>query len=232
MSKQQPILVHGGRSVDGFASKLPVLGFRAHRAQTLDEALARAADIGTVLRVALVDALAPPDDVRTLVRHGLTVVVAGERPSDRVIKDLREAGAQIALWEPIDDSVVQFVLGQAALPPGRSEGRRHGRVPTDLKALVHAKAGARTASIHEMSESGAYLATLRPLMKGAVVPIEIRMPSGEIAIEVKVVWSNVIGNLRKDGHPTGMAVRFLRLSDAARSDILSYLGRQLERFRL
>ncbi len=232
MSKQQPILVHGGRPIDNIGNKLLVLGFRPHRVRTRDEAFAKADQLGSELRVALVDALAPPEDVRALAMRGLAVVVAGERPSDATLKQLREAGAQVALWEPVDDAAVQFVLGQAGLSDRGAEGRRHGRVPTDLKALVRAKAGNRTASVHEMSESGAYLATLRPLMKGAVVPIELRLPDTEVEVEAQVVWSNVIGNLRKDGHPTGMAVKFLDLPGDVRGQLLRYLGSQLERFQI
>ena len=94
------------------------------------------------------------------------------------------------------------------------------------------QAGARTAGVHEMSQGGAYLATLLPLGEGTKVPIELRLPDRTVQVEVTVVWSNLIGWTRRDGHPTGMAVKFESLSDDDMEAIADYLGAQLERFRV
>ena len=83
-----------------------------------------------------------------------------------------------------------------------------------------------------MSAGGAYLATLLPLAQGTQVPIELRLPDRTVEVEASVVWSNLIGETRRDGHPTGMAVKFESLSDDDRVAIADYLGAQLERFRI
>ncbi len=234
MAKEPPVLVYGDRADRQFSSRLLGLGFRALRAGDANEAREQLEGAGDVVYAALIDGSSDPGEIRALSRlaKDLQIFVVGPRPDDVQISALRGLRLQIGLFDPLEDGVLQFCLGQAALARGGSEGRRDGRVPTDLTALVRAKTGPRTAGIHEMSVSGAYLTTLRPLMKGAVIPIELRLPEGEILVESTVVWSNVIGNLRRDRHPTGMAVKFGPLGEAEMAALARYLRQQLERFRL
>ena len=234
MSKLPPVLVFGVQADDDIAGKLLMLGFRALRAGDEAEARDQLEGAGDDLLACLVDARADIDEVRALSKLAprAELLAVGPRPAEARLKTLRDIGIRIGLFDPIEEGVLQFCLGQATLVGRAAEGRRHGRVPTDLTAIVRAKSGQRTAAIHEMSVSGAFLATLRPLMKGATVPIELRLPGRAIEVEATVVWSNVIGNLRRDRHPTGMAVKFGPLPDEDMDAIAHYLGVQLERYRI
>lgn len=234
MAKEPPVLVVGGQAHDRLSSKLLGLGFRALRAIDPDEAQERLDGAGDRVHAALVEGSMDASVIRAIgkLSPNTQLFAIGPRPDDDQIRALRTAGVQIGLFDPVEDGVLQFCLGQAALAGRGIEGRRHGRVPTDLTAVVRAKTGPRTAGIHEMSTSGAYLTTLRPLMNGAVIPIELRLPDREIATEATVVWSNVIGNLRRDRHPTGMAVKFGPLTGEDAEAIGRYLADKLDSFRL
>ena len=234
MSKQPPVMVFGGHAADEISQRLMLLGFRALRAGDVAEARDQLEAAGDEVRAALIDATTAPDDIRSL--RGLApkadLLAIGPRPAEPAIQALRKAGVRIGVFDPVDDGVLQFWLGQATNGEDAAQGRRYVRVPTRMTAIVHAKTGMRTAGVHEMSEGGAFLATLRPLMEGAVVPVELRFPERTVRVEATVVWSNVIGNLRRQRHPTGMAVEFGPLPQEDMDLIAEFLRLQVETFHL
>ena len=233
MPKRPPVLVFGVQVSDDISGKLLLLGFRALRAGDAAEARDQLEGAGDDVKACLVDAAADIDEIRALSKLAprAELLAIGRKPAEARLQALRDVGIRIGLFEPIEDGMLPFCLGQAMLGQA-AQRRRHGRVPTDLTAIVRTQAGARTAGVHEMSAGGAYLATLLPLAQGTQVPIELRLPDRTVQVEASVVWSNLIGETRRDGHPTGMAVKFESLSDDDSDAIADYLGAQLERFRI
>ena len=232
---QQPVLVYGGGEAAELSRRMLVLGFRALPAAELAAARALVDRESVEVRAALVDVALPPEQIRALKRAfpGIETMAVGREPDEAGRKVLRELGFHIGLWSPVDPAILQFCLSQATLEDPQARSRRHGRVPTDLSAVARGGFGQRTASVHEMSTSGAFLATFRPLDEGTRTEVELRLPDGIVRVASEVVWANTIGtDGRRGTHPTGMAVRFENLADDVASAIADYVGSQLERFRI
>jgi hypothetical protein len=162
----------------------------------------------------------------------LELVAVGDRPHDRAVAQLRELGARYCLWESADDGGLRFVLNQAIYDRTRGEAREELRVPTGLVARITSGTGTRVAVVYNLSTTGAYLETHRPMMPGAQAAVAIPLDGAETEFKAEVISANVPGNLQRPNLPLGMGVRFTNCEASVRSRLQTFIRERAEEFRI
>jgi hypothetical protein len=148
------------------------------------------------------------------LRRGAARAGDWPRPDEEGLSRLRDAGAERALWDPVCDHTLRFVLNDTFARRNNSRRRSELRVPTDWSTSILVAGRRKSGRIYTLSTQGCYLATARPSIRGATAVIELPLPSGELRIAGGVVYTNVPGNLQKKKLPTGMALRFQDATEA------------------
>jgi hypothetical protein len=223
------------------AGRLSLLGAcRGVRATDLESALRaqatshRAFPVGFVASDHGLDDL--PAALRMLGEHGLGGsmhwVAFGPRPAPDAMARLRSAGVGFALFEPASDEELRFVLNQALHRNETSIPRIEQRVPADLPARIVTKNGEKVALIYNLSATGAYVATPRPTLRGGSVQLLFSLPGGEVVLHAQVMWNNVPGNLRRFNAPIGMGLRFTAVPDDLQEELLRWVEKRAQAYRL
>jgi len=199
------------------AERIRKLGrYRPALAKTPEAAQEMVEDPRLLPRAALVAPDFPVADLRgalDALRHRaggrrLCFVATGARPAAEVLARLREAGVELALWEPFDDARLRFQLNRALASPAQESLRHEQRAPTDWRARVRGGGREKEVQVYSLSAGGAFLATPRPSLRGAQVSLELPLPGGTLNLTGRVLYTNVPGNLMRPELPVGMAVRF------------------------
>lgn len=235
MSPRSVLVVDaGGHPLEPVAQRLRLLGIAALRAKTAAEARAALADpragIGAVLIPPDPPTLDLPRALRVLTKAPdggvLPLLVCGPRPEREARARLREAGAELALWDPLDDHTLRFQVNCAlARGAGVNVPRRALRVPTHWPVQVRMGARTRPAHVYSVSARGAFLATAGPALRRSLVHVTLPLndEAGEpLRVSGEVVATNVPGNLRRRNLPLGMGVRFLGLGPNAERTLQRY----------
>jgi hypothetical protein len=224
----------GGHPLEPVAQRLRLLGIPALRAKTAAEARAALADARTPIGAVLIPPDPPtldlPRALRVLTRAPgggvLPLLVCGPRPDPEARARLREAGAALALWDPLDEHTLRFQVNRAlALGPAPGLPRRALRVPAHWPVQVRMGARTRSARVYSVSTCGAFLATAGPALRRTLVHVTLPLAdeAGEpLRVAGEVMVTNVPGNLRRRNLPLGMGVRFLGLGPAAERALLRY----------
>lgn len=139
---------------------------------------------------------------------GLVYLAAGAQPRNLACARLREAGVELALWDPISDHDLRFQLNRAMSGWTHEQLRGEVRAPSDWPTRIFARGREKSARIYSFSGSGAFLATRRPSLTGADITLELPLPSGLVHVAGRVVYTNVPGNRQRSRLPHGMAVEF------------------------
>jgi len=210
------LLVDGaGQRLAPLAERLRTLGFLAVRAKTAEEALQLVEspryDFGAALvtpDLAVADLAGALSALRDRASRRLACVAVGARPDAEGLARLRDAGVELAAWNPIDDGVLRFQLNRALSSFAGESLRRELRAPTDWRVRFFVGGRPKDATLYSLSAGGAFLSTQRPSLRGAEVAVELPLPAESIAVRGRVLYTNVPGNLMKSTLPTGMAVRF------------------------
>ena len=233
MSARRTVLVvdAGGHPLEPAAQRLRLLGIPAMRAKTGAEARAALLDARAAVGAVLVPPDPPTLDLRKALRalstlpdgSQLSLLVCGPCPDSSGRARLREAGASLALWEPLDDHALRFQVNRAfAAGLVQAQSRRAERVPASWPVEVRIGSRARPAQLYSLSARGAFLATAGPALRRTLVHITLPLPSQDLRVAGEVVLTNVPGNLRKRNLPIGMGIRFLGLSGEAERALTGY----------
>lgn len=165
--------------------------------------------------------------------HGAMRWIAfGPRPAPDALAPLREAGVEFALFDPANDEELRFVVNQALHRGTTSVPRAEQRVPADLPARIVTRNGEKVALIYNLSTTGAYVATPRPTLRGGAVKLLFSLPGGEVALDARVVWNNVPGNLRRFNAPIGMGLRFTQVTADLHAELVSWTAQRAQAYRL
>jgi hypothetical protein len=210
----------GNHPLLDLATRARRVGFRVLRAKTPEDAREALRDG----RHAVGALVIPPDltaaDLALALRsfrelaagHDLAVLVGGTRPSADEFERLRDSGAELSLFEPLDDHTLRFQLNRAvAGQPSGSAERRAVRAPTDWPVRVRIGGREKPARVYCVSATGVYLATARPSFRGSLLYVTLPLPGGAVDVAGRVVMTNVPGNLVRENLPLGMAVQFTGL---------------------
>lgn len=214
-----------------------LIGYRAIRALDAASAVHALASLDVLPCIGLVSrALPAATDALRAIRLGtgasLHWTLWGARPDPVEAAVLRAEGVRFLLPEPFADEDLRFVLTEALRETHPGTPRAEARVPTPLRARVLAKTGERVASVHNLSSTGAYLATPRPTLRGGTVEVHLALPAGELRLTADVLWNNVPGNLRRPGAPIGMGVRFVDVARDAALALDAYVEERVAAYRL
>jgi len=223
MAKDRCVLLLDGPSgrLAGLRDRLSGLGLSGVSAKDGEEA-ARAVIQRSPPRVALLVEKAPARD--------LGFVVTGPLPNPETRDRLRGAGLRLALWEPFDDGALRFQLNRARHHKG--SGRDELRIPTTLMARIIAADRPRDAIIYNLSARGAFLETPRAQLRGALIEIEIPLPSGVVRAHARVRFHNVAGNLLRTNLPLGMGIEFTGVPRDATEAIRVYVQERAKAFEV
>ncbi len=202
-------------------------GYRPVAAKSPEQALRLAEDSRFDIRSVVLSPDFPfADPRRALARlrslrsaRPLRFIATGPRPAAEALARLREAGVELALWEPFDDARLRFQINRSLAAPQQESVRRDQRAPTDWRARIRGAGREKEALVYSVSPGGAFLATPRPSMRGAQVSVELPLPAGNVSFEGRVLYTNVPGNLRRSDLPVGMAVAFETLAPEVERDL-------------
>jgi hypothetical protein len=231
----------GAHPLQELATRARRVGFRVLRAKTPEDAREALRD-----RRHAIGALVIPPDLgapslalalqafRDLSPEAsLAVLVAGPRPSPGECERLRAAGAELALFDPLDDHTLRFQLNRAVgSPPPEAAQRRAVRVPADWAVRVRMGPREKPARVYCVSASGAYLATSRPSFRGSLLYLTLPLPGGAVDVAGRVVMTNVPGNLVRDNLPLGMALQFTGLAPDVESSLRRFAEQQTAALQL
>jgi hypothetical protein len=149
----------------------------------------------------------------------LSFLAVGACPTAEILMRLRDAGVELALWEPYDDGRLRFQLNRALAGPAKESLRHDQRAPTDWRARVLGAGREKEALVYSISPGGAYLATPRPSMRGANICVVLPLPGGNLSLNGHVLYTNVPGNLQRPDLPVGMGVAFDEPSNEAEREL-------------
>jgi hypothetical protein len=227
------ILDSASPSMRLLAGRLRKLGYPVLPAKTPDEA-ERLLRTRRGLTAALIPVALPTFDLgaalRFLRKHEptgeLTFVAVGPRPGLESCSLLREAGVELALWEPMDDHLLRFQVNRALAESDIVLGGRAClRAPAHWETDIRTGARVKPALVSTLSSRGAFLATGRPSLPGARIGVDIPVSSGTAKLEARVMMTNVPGHFLRSNLPLGMGVCFESPSEQI-EDALSLWARK------
>jgi hypothetical protein len=160
----------------------------------------------------------------------LAFLGAGRDPGPAERRRMREAGVQLAIFDPIDLHTLRFQLNRALAGAKPVRGRRRTlRAPADWPAMVRSGGREKQGRVYSISASGAYVALDQPWMVRSRVEVSLAVPElRAVTAEGRVVMTSVPGNVMRRSLPFGMGIQFEHLSEAASVALLVYAE---ERFR-
>jgi hypothetical protein len=159
---------------------------------------------------------------------GARFVAVGPRPSAEEREVMELAGVEACLHEPIADTQLRFAINQAGYEPGDGRCRKSVRVPAAMAARIITGMGERDALVYSLSAGGAYVETPRVTIAGGQVKLELPLPSGTIAVDARVLYHNVVGNLQQENLAVGMGLEFIEMDAETRETIADYVDECME----
>jgi hypothetical protein len=225
MNKDLLLLGANAPEMELLRTRLVRIGYRVVPGKTPEQAHALLRVGGTRIGAVIVPSDLPVVSLRPALdfmrkispSRSLTFVGAGRDPGPDGRERMRQAGIQVALFEPMDLHTLRFQVNRAlagGLPVHRA--RQTLRAPVDWPVIARSGARQKEGRVYSISASGAFLAIAQPWMVKARVEIRLATPeTGSIEAAGRVVMTNVPGNVMKRNLPFGMAVHFDHLSEHA-----------------
>jgi hypothetical protein len=203
-------------SFEDLTERLRRLGHRTLQAATFDEASELAARDQLRFSAVLLDPAIQSRELglavnrfRQQTRSASLVYLAAGPPPEPVLRGrLREAGVELAVWDPVSDHDLRFQLNRAVSGWTHEQLRGEQRAPIAWTTRIMTGDREKLAHIYTISGSGAFLATRRPSLQGAGLTLELPLPAGMTQVTGRVIYTNVPGNTRRIQLPDGMAVQF------------------------
>jgi hypothetical protein len=230
------ILDAGSPFMRSLTSRLRHLGYSVLPSKTPDHAERLLLTRGSRVAAAVIPVDLPTFDLRAALRllrrleptGELSFVAAGHRPSRADRRLLRDAGVELALWEPVGEHTLRFQANRALASSEIVCGNRTSlRAPADWPVAVWSGARRKSARVYSIAAGGAFLSTERPSTLRSQLRIDLPISSGSVGLQAQVVMTNVPGNLIHDNLPIGMAVRFEQTPPEIEAAILSWVNKRL-----
>lgn len=150
-------------------------------------------------------------------------VGAGSDPGPAGRRRLRDAGVQLAIFDPVDLHTLRFQVNRALAGSKPVRGRRRTlRVPADWLVTIRSGAREKEGRVYSVSASGAYVALDQPWMVKSKVELRWALPGASLAAAGRVVMTSVPGNLMRRNLPLGMGIQFDEVSEATSVALLVY----------
>ena len=223
------------------AMRLAQLGFHALRAKTAEQAVETLSDPRYAIAAILLPEDLPVFDLDRALEAFRTsgdavepmLIACGRHPDADRRNRLRAAGAELALWNPVDDHTLRFQINRALAGHGPElRSRSSERVPTNWPIRVRGAGREKHAKLYTLSCQGGFVATSSPSMSRAQVQLELPLPGEDVRVDAEVVMTNVPGNLVRTNLPIGMGVRFGELAPNTLALIQAFTRERGERLVL
>jgi hypothetical protein len=219
-------------------ARLGRMGYRAVPAKTPDQARSFLRVAGARIGAVIVPSDLPAVNLRSALLSlrtlaggdDLAFLAGGRDPGEEGRRRLREAGVDLAVFDPCDTHTLRFQVNRALAVDRSLRGRRRTvRAPADWPVVVHAGGRVKEGRVYSISASGAFVTLPQPCMTRARVTLDLAVPeAGRVHAAGRVVMTNVPGNVMRRSLPLGMGVQFEQLSEAVSVSLLVYAQ---ERFR-
>jgi len=224
-------------------SRLTRIGYRVVPVKTPDQAHMLLRVGGTRVGAVIVPSDLPFVDLRSALEalrrvvpgHHYTMLGAGRDPGSDERRRMREAGVQIAIFDPIDTHTLRFQLNRALAAHARSVRCQRDtlRAPADWSVIAKAGGRQKEGRVYAISASGAFVALEQPWMVRSKIELEISIPTrGRVQATGRVVMTNVPGNMAKKSLPNGMGIQFEQLSEAVSVHLVLYAQERLRTLAL
>jgi hypothetical protein len=209
------------------------IGYRVVPAKTPDQAHAflrvGGARIGAIVvpsELPVVSLRAALQAMRRLVPDGNPIfLAAGRDPGDAGRRAMRDAGVQLAIFDPVDLHTLRFQTNRALAgdKPASRHHRRTLRAPADWPVSVSVGLREKPGRLYSISANGAFVALQQPWMVKSRVEVSLTPPGSNSArVTGRVVMTNVPGNVMRRGLPFGMGIQFEQMSEATSVALLIY----------
>jgi len=237
MRPEMLVLDAGSAHMRRLAVRLRRMGYAVQPAKTPDSAERTLRHQGRSIGAVVIPVDLPAFDLGAALRFlrrlepsgELSFVAGGHKPESESCALLRDAGVELALWEPVDDHSLRFQANRALSGSEIVRGERTVlRAPTNWSVSVWAGERRKPARIYTLSSGGAFLTTGRPSLPGTEVQVELPFKSTPMLVSARVVMTNVPGNLMRDNLPVGMGVCFEDAPANVRSALSIWAQRRLE----
>jgi hypothetical protein len=205
------------------AMRLETMGYPVAHAEAAKGAHAlfidRGAGRAAILPAGLADLPSSALEDTTRALHGLapsrklTILAWGAQPGPSARQRLREAGVELALFEPIENGVLRFQVNRA-LTPATAARRRALRAPIEAPVEMRFRLRTQSARVYSMSASGAYILADEPLRAGRKLTLEVPVGRLHPRTRARVVLANPAADRAHPDLPAGMAVAFEEIDHA------------------
>lgn len=138
------------------------------------------------------------------------MIPVGPRPNEtEMLVALRERGIRWAVWDPYDDSDLRFVLSAVLARRADADLRLEPRVPAHgMRARLYKGRLGRDVVVIDLSVSGAFLASDKPMPEDTVVSLELTLGARTMTIRSRVRWVRRDPDAERWDLSTGMGVEF------------------------
>lgn len=233
MAKQKDILLvgTGGQAMQLLMTRLRRLGYRVVPVKSPEQAHLMLRVASQAIGAVVIPTDLPAVDLQGAIRFMRSVgggselpfLAAGRVASLEERRRLREAGVDLALWDPIDQHTLRFQINRALAGSSVVLGGRTAlRAPADWAVQIVSGGRRKEGRIYSISASGAYLATARPSPRSSALELKLPLPSGLVKMGGRVAMTNVPGNLMRKNLPVGMGIRFVGSSPEIEAQLAVY----------
>ncbi len=236
MQRETALLDGGSPSMRQLVARLRRLGYSVLPSKTPDHAERVLRTRGSGVAAAVIPVDLPTFDLGAALRFlrrlepsgELNFVAAGQRPSRAGRRLLRDAGVELALWDPVDEHTLRFQANRALASSEIVRGNRASlRAPADWPVAVWTGTRRKPARVYSLSAGGAFLSTWRPSLPQAQLRIDLPASPHPLRLQARVVMTNVPGNLIRDELPIGMGVRFEQMPPKIEAAIVTWVNKRL-----
>jgi hypothetical protein len=216
-------------------TRVGVLGLYA---RDIDEALLFAKQEGGKIRAVVMATDASLERVREILETidadlpdgSAAVIAVGPKPGPERLAELRTGGVSWALWSPIDDDELRFVLSSALALPSEVALREDPRAPVDLVASIVLGEQSEIGKIATLAAGGAFLEMGNPPDVGGRFTLGFTLGNEQVEVEARVVYSNAREKSWSLGSVRGASVVFEGLSAEHEERIRELVKERLARF--
>jgi hypothetical protein len=158
--------------------------------------------------------------------------VIGPEPAEAVRTELAEAGAAWALWEPVDDAALRFVLNGAITLPSELSPRKEPRAPVNLICWVRAGEASTSGVLYSLSSRGAFLEVSPPPTVDTEVTLEFALGGETVLTKARILYANNKGSGRAAHLPLGAGLLFTAIDPGTQGRIREFVGERAKRFMI
>jgi DNA-binding response OmpR family regulator len=220
------------------ALKLLRLGIDLHYSADLAEAWLLAEDVAKDVRLLILNPRVPAEKIAALEKRlrslspdiARTLMVIGRQPDDATRARLREAGVELALWEPYDEVELRAALQAAMAPHSHPNSRKHPRIVTTLLARASMGLLRTDAIVSSLSLGGAFLEAPESFPEGIDFTLEIALPEETVSVQAKVIYTSE--RTPQSALAAGMGVSFASVDGAAGEGLKRFLDDHEKRFAI